>query len=260
MDHKTENGTQSKSLWLDALRESLPSFAISLLIVFMIQSSLFQAFKIPSGSMIPTLRIGDHIFVNKMKYGLKVPFTDFLFDRPIYLMRRDPPQRGDIIVFKFPNDDLHYIKRVVGVPGDRIEVRAKVLYVNQQPAQLEPAEESKTSAVLRELNDPHYPEGNLKLLTEHLPGESPERDAKGHDVMLDNRVDRSRDFGPVTVPEGHLFAMGDNRDWSGDSRVRGFVPIDNVRGKAKVVWLSIWIDLFKGEFKFSPSRTGIVLP
>jgi signal peptidase I len=232
--------------------ENILSLVFALLIVFMIRSSIVEAFKIPSGSMIPTLHIGDHIFVNKFQYGLKVPFSDLILDHPVYLINRDHPKHGDIIVFKFPNDDLHYIKRVVGEPGDTIEMRDKILYVNQKKMNQNPMSTSETQTILQGLNDPQYPESSMKLYTEHL-------DTIDHTVMLDDRVYGSENFGPVTVPGGSLFAMGDNRDWSGDSRIRGFVPIQNVKGKAMVIWLSLWMDFSKRNFNFSPTRIGTLV-
>src|SRR3954462_3835716 len=111
--------------------ENLTSLGLALLIVFMIRSSVVEAFKIPSGSMIPTLLIGDHIFVNKFAYGFKIPFSDLVTDHPIYVVKRDPPKRGDIIVFIYPKDEsFYYIKRVIGVPGDKIEVKNKHILIN----------------------------------------------------------------------------------------------------------------------------------
>src|SRR3990172_12530401 len=118
----------SKKQWFI---ENVTSLGLALLLVFMIRSSVVEAFKIPSGSMIPTLLIGDHIFVNKFAYGFKIPFSDLVTGSPTYVVKLDPPKRGDIIVFMYPGDEsFYYIKRVVGVPGDRIEIRNKVLYVN----------------------------------------------------------------------------------------------------------------------------------
>src|SRR3954470_8795696 len=106
------------------LIENLTSLGLALLLVFMIRSSVIEAFKIPSGSMIPTLLVGDHIFVNKFAYGFKIPFSDLITDHPIYLLKREPPKRGDVIVFIYPRDeDLYYIKRVIGLPGDALEMR-----------------------------------------------------------------------------------------------------------------------------------------
>src|SRR5438105_4040530 len=99
----------------------------------MIRSSIIEAFKILTGSMILTLYIGDHIFVNKFAYGLKIPFSDLVTDHPVYVIKREIPKKGDVIVFLYPKDEsMYYIKRVVGVPGDSVEMRDKVLYVNQK--------------------------------------------------------------------------------------------------------------------------------
>jgi signal peptidase I len=247
---KSSSKPQSRKAWLV---ENVVSMGSALLIVFMIRSSIIEAFKIPSGSMIPTLFVGDHIFVNKFAYGLKIPFSDWVTDHPIYLIKRDLPKRGDVIVFKYPRDEsLYYIKRVVGVPGDRVEMKNKVLYVNQQIVSQDRISESQTKQTLQSLDDPNYPEAHMTLYTEHL-------NAIHHTVMIDNSKHLSEDFGPVTVPEGSLFAMGDNRDWSGDSRYWGFVPMKNVRGKALFIWLSLWVDLSEGFFTFKPSRIGTLI-
>src|SRR3954453_8562351 len=118
-----DGSSKSKVRWFF---ENFASLALALLIVFMIRSSVIEAFKIPSGSMIPTLLIGDHIFVNKFAYGFKIPFSDLVTDHPVYVYRRDPPKRGDVIVFMYPKDEsFYYIKRVIGVPGDTVEIRNK---------------------------------------------------------------------------------------------------------------------------------------
>src|ERR1700750_1968251 len=115
----TSKHSKSHKQWII---ENVVSLGLALLIVFMIRSSVIEAFKIPSGSMIPTLLIGDHIFVNKFAYGLKVPFSDLLLNEPLYIWKRQPPQHGDIIVFLFPKDEsLHYIKRVIALPGETVE-------------------------------------------------------------------------------------------------------------------------------------------
>src|ERR1700730_6767337 len=105
-------------IWLADTGKQL---AIAIVIVMFLRSSIIEPYKIPSGSMIPTLYIGDHIFVNKFAYGLKLPFSDLVTDHPVYLINREPPKRGDVIVFIYPKDEsLYYIKRVVGVPGDTV--------------------------------------------------------------------------------------------------------------------------------------------
>lgn len=248
-DHSNQSPKNRK----DWIIENVISLGSALLIVFVIRSSILEAFKIPSGSMIPTLFVGDHIFVNKFAYGLKIPFSDLITDHPIYLIQRDLPKRGDIIVFIYPKDEsLYYIKRVIGVPGDRIEMRNKVLYINQKIVSQDPIPESQTKALLQTLDDPQYPESNISLYTEHL-------DSVDHTIMIDKSKFISESFEPITVPADSLFVMGDNRDNSGDSRFWGFVPMKNVKGKAVVIWMSLWVDLSESQFSFKPGRIGTLL-
>ncbi|MDR0476505.1 MAG: signal peptidase I [Desulfobulbaceae bacterium] len=164
--------------------------------VLFINSFGVQAFKIPSGSMLPTLQIGDHLFVNRFIYGLRLPFTGKL------LVPISEPKRGDVVVFRFPKDpSTDYIKRVVGLPGDTVEIRDKLVYINGAQA-----------------TDPH---------------------AHFTDGMIPDIARGPRDeFGPVQVPKGSFFVMGDNRDNSYDSRFWGFVPEENILGKAFIIYWS----------------------
>lgn len=233
--------------------ENVTSLALALLLVFMIRSSVIEAFKIPSGSMIPTLLIGDHIFVNKFAYGIKIPFSDLVTDHPVYLIKRDPPKHGDIIVFIYPKDEsFYYIKRVIGIAGDTIEMRNKVLLINGKEVKRDPLPADQTDQILTALDSPRYNKSDLDLFMEHLDG---------HDhVMMQERGNyMGENFGPVVVPPDSLFVMGDNRDQSNDSRYWGFVPMKNVKGRAFVIWLSIWFNFSDQEFKFRPLRTGTIL-
>jgi signal peptidase I len=243
----------SKARWII---ENIISLGLALLIVFMIRSSIVEAFKIPSGSMIPTLLTGDHIFVNKFAYGLKIPFSDIFSDHPTFVVKRDPPKRGDIIVFKYPKDErVYFIKRVIGTPGDTIEIKNKTLYINQQAVQRVPFEAKNTDKIYKSFDDPKYSPANLDLFTEHL---DPANTSNDHLVMLDKQ-NVGDAFGPVTVPPEQLFVMGDNRDFSNDSRFWGFVPMNNVKGRAMVIWLSLWVNISNGQFIFRPERIGTVL-
>jgi signal peptidase I len=237
--------------------ENVVSLALALLLVFAIRSSVVEAFKIPSGSMIPTLLIGDHIFVNKFAYGIKVPFSDLFMD-PINIIKRDPPKRGDIIVFIFPKDEsFYYIKRVIGVPGDTIEIKNKVLYINGKEMKREPFPADKADALFATLKDPRYSRTSTEADMETIDrggGESIE-----HRMMLDRNSFLNESFGPITVPPESLFVMGDNRDFSNDSRFWGFVPFKNVKGRAMIIWLSLWINLDQGKFEFRPDRVGTLL-
>ena len=229
--------------------ENVISLGSALLIVFIIRSSIFEAFKIPSGSMIPTLLVGDHIFVNKFAYGFKIPFSDLITDHPIYFIKREPPKHGDIIVFLYPKDEsIYYIKRVVGIPGDTIEMRDKVLYINQQVASQQRIQGARAEKIALDLDDSEQ----VIPYTEHL-------DTVDHSILIDPSNLRSENFGPVTVPSESLFVMGDNRDYSGDSRFWGFVPMKNVKGKAVVIWMSFWLNFSESQFSFRPGRIGTLL-
>jgi signal peptidase I len=174
-------------------REYAEALLVALALALFIRTFFVQAFKIPSGSMLPTLQIGDHLLVNKLLYGLRIPvYGTRLFD---YF----EPDRGDIIVFVYPEDrEKDFIKRVIGIPGDEIEIRNKKLYRNGEPV------------------------GDEAYARYAEPAEPGPRD----------------NFGPVTVPEGHVFVMGDNRDHSFDSRFWGFVPYEDIKGKAFVIYWS----------------------
>ncbi|QKK03319.1 MAG: signal peptidase I [Pseudomonadota bacterium] len=190
-----------------------------LLLVLVFRSFLFEPFKIPSGSMIPTLWIGDFIVVNKYAYGLRLPVLNNK------IVDIGEPQRGDIIVFRFPEDErINYIKRVVGLPGDTISYRNKVLYVNG-----EPVEQQRVGPWLGEGLNRNPPGTRPVKRLEHLTEEP-------HPIVIyPERPNRYIDS--VVVPAGHYFVMGDNRDQSLDSRAWGFVPEENLVGKAVRIWM-----------------------
>lgn len=229
------------------LREYGEALVTALLVAFFIRSFGIEAFKIPSGSMIPTLMIGDHIFVNKFIYGLRIPFTKKK------IVTFGTPRRGEAIVFIYPVDDSKdFIKRVIGLPGDTLLLQGDLLVINGTPVPLEPIQVSPD----RE-DRPSF----LKVIPEATAAEAGSKsipvfnewqdfsyfvereDAVSHLVQFARRPSLSAgDFEEIQVPPGHLFVMGDNRDNSADSREWGFVPLENVKGKAMFVWLSIDFD------------------
>lgn len=231
----------------------LGQLVVALLVVFAVRSSIVEPFKIPSGSMIPTLHVGDFIFVNKFAYGFRLPFSDYLGSQ-VQLIKRAPPKRGDIIVFLFPKDEsIHYIKRVIGVPGDTIEIRNKIIYVNGKKLETTETDLKIKTDTLNEVGDSRYGENHIKLFKETV-GET------SHLMMVDTQNEYTNDFGPITVPEERLFVMGDNRDFSNDSRFWGYVPYENVSGRAELIWLSLWINFSDpSKSSFKPGRVGTVL-
>src|SRR5450432_1219715 len=203
------------------IREYSESIGVAVAVALLLRAFVVEAFQIPSGSMIPTLEVGDHIFVAKFSYGLSIPFTDQK------IFEYSSPKRRDVIVFKFPQDhSTDYIKRVVGLPGDRLELRQNELFINDRPMPRE------HGGIYR------YSEGGRGLAEEHesdLWFETLD-DKRHEDIQELNRPPAS--FGPIIVPEGNVFVMGDNRDNSSDSRVWGPVKHDLIKGRALIVWWS----------------------
>lgn len=188
----SKNDKPKKNVW----RENIEAIIIALVLALFIRTFIVQAFKIPSGSMMNTLLVGDHILVNKFIYGVKIPFVDRI------LFPVKDPKAGDIIVFKFPKDPKKdFIKRVVGVEGDFVEIKDKNVYVND---------------VLQEEKYAVHMDNNI------IPSGLSPRD----------------NFGPVKVPQRSLFVMGDNRDNSYDGRFWGFVDLSAVKGKAFMIYWS----------------------
>lgn len=195
------------------LRENIEALIIAIVLALFIRTFVVQAFKIPSGSMKQTLQIGDHILVNKFIYGIKIPFTEKT------AIPVKSPEREDIVVFKFPDDpSKDYIKRVIAVAGDTVQIRDKALYVNGQRKKMEMA---------------------IFLDPNIIPKAYQPRD----------------NYGPTTVPDNHLFVMGDNRDHSFDSRFWGFVDLKFVKGMAFMIYWS-WD---KDDFGVRWGRIGKIL-
>ncbi|MRI34874.1 signal peptidase I [Endozoicomonas sp. OPT23] len=184
-----------------------------LALVLVLRSFLFEPFQIPSGSMIPTLQIGDFILVNKYDYGLRLPVLG------TKVVSVNDPKPGDVMVFKEPrNPNINFIKRVIGVPGDRISYKNKQLVINGEPVKEE------FTAQLRDSS------GSYKLFNETIDG-------KVHTIRKDNGLLRRDAEGSWMIPEGYYFMMGDNRDHSNDSRYWGLVPEKNIVGKAVYIWM-----------------------
>ena len=205
MTNNTSENTNKQTVKRKSVaREYTEAILIALLLALFIRTFFVQAFKIPSGSMEETLLIGDHILVSKFAYGThvpnEIPFLNIkLFDDIIFFPKQ--PERGDIIVFKYPKDEKRdFIKRVIGIPGDLLEVRHQKVFINGKPYE--------------------------------------DRHARHTESPSDSSLVPRDDFGPVLVPDNHLFMMGDNRENSQDSRYWGFLDINKVRGKALMIYWS----------------------
>lgn len=201
-----------------------------ILVVFLLRSFLFEPFRIPSGSMLPTLHVGDFILVNKYDYGVRLPVLN------TKVIEVGSPQRGDVVVFRYPMDEnVDFIKRIVGVPGDRVEYRDKVLYINgveQKQSQPRDFIDETSMVTLDERDEDLSGVTHLMALDHRRPGWVPLQAVmkKEEGCSYNNR-------GFVcTVPVGKYFAMGDNRDNSEDSRYWGFVPDENLVGRAVFIW------------------------
>ena len=205
MTNNTSENTNKQTVKRKSVaREYTEAILIALLLALFIRTFFVQAFKIPSGSMEETLLIGDHILVSKFAYGThipnEIPFLNIkLFDDIIFFPKQ--PERGDIIVFKYPKDEKRdFIKRVIGIPGDLLEVRHQKVFINGKSYE--------------------------------------DRHARHTESPSDSSLVPRDDFGPVLVPDNHLFMMGDNRENSQDSRYWGFLDINKVRGKALMIYWS----------------------
>lgn len=237
------------------LVENIKTIIYAVLIAVGIRTVAFEPFNIPSGSMIPTLLVGDYLFVSKYSYGysrFSLPLSPPLFTGRIF---GSLPKRGDVAVFKLPRDDsTDYIKRIVGLPGDTVQMKAGQLYINDKLV-------------------PRIPEGfyttddtgvrtRVRLYQEDLPG------GKKHDVIKMFDQGGLNDTQKFLVPSGHVFAMGDNRDNSSDSRDPnggvGFIPLENLIGRAEFIFFSVhatapWYEFWEWptEIRWGRLFTGI---
>jgi signal peptidase I len=224
------------------VREYAEALFTAILIALLLRAFVVEAFKIPSKSMVPTLMVGDHIFVNKFIYGLRLPFTKK------WVVHFKHPQRGEVIVFMYPgNESLDFIKRVVGLPGDRLKFVGDDVLINGQKVEVQPVE----------VKGPN-PNNKRELLVEPPQGMPDAQkfttlpfapEWKDYTYYLERMGEHThfkqeatahfRDGQEVLIPPDMLFVMGDNRDNSSDSREWGFVPMENLKGRALFIWLSL---------------------
>ncbi|NOZ00728.1 MAG: signal peptidase I [Deltaproteobacteria bacterium] len=233
---RTEVGRRSQVLRKATVMEYVQSLGLAVGVALLIRAFIIEAFMIPTGSMIPTLMVDDHIFVSKFTYGFRIPFTH------TDIVDVGDPQRGSVAVFEYPGEGedrgKDFIKRIVAVGGDRVRLKDNTLYINGKPVPTkvigqDVSCDDRTLSGCRCVRQQETLNGHI-YVTQHM-ATSPARGGIG----CVNNPDWPIDGPDVVVPEGHVLAMGDNRDNSSDGRYWGFVPIENFKGEALFIWWPI---------------------
>lgn len=233
---KEQNETKDNKdeLKLPLIVEYAKSFFPVFLIVLILRSFIFEPFKIPSGSMMPTLLIGDFILVNKYDYGIRLPVIH------TKIINNKTPDRGDIVVFRYPVDPkIPFIKRIIGLPGDKITYYKKTIYIN--------------NVEVKQVMNGRYKAYGSGFMMEGASLRKEDLLGLQHDILIS--PDRASKQLETVVPEGHYFVLGDNRDNSKDSRYWGFVPDENLVGRAFMIWMN-W-DSKNGGIEFD--RIGTII-
>jgi signal peptidase I len=236
------------------IRKQIPLFIIVVVIILGIRSSIIEPFRIPTRSMLPTLFIGDFLFVNKFQYSLHFPFSEVFGNRPWYLNEIKNPARGDVVIFTPPEagQESLYIKRIVGLPGDTIQFSGKALVLNGVSVKRTEIMEAERERMLSQKGfDPEnrYNPAKLHLYRETL-------DSNTHLILEDDSFEGVKSSSQIVVPEDHFFVLGDNRDDTRDSRVFGVISRHSIRGRAFAIWMSHRISFSDSNWSFRSDRIG----
>ena len=213
------------------MREYTERLIVAVCLALVLRFFVVSAYKIPTGSMLPTLKVGDFIFAYKLPYGFPIPFSNG---------RRwssTLPERGDVVVFRYPgNENVNYVKRVVGLPGDQIALKNKKLLINGTEVEYQ----ALSSKLISDVPSAEF----YSVYSESFGALSKDPDH----IVMTNQADKGDSFGPVVVPPGQIFVLGDNRDSSDDSRYWGTVPVTHLEGRVIMVWLSLdWMNMWGND-------------
>jgi signal peptidase I len=213
------------------LREYTESLIVAVCLALVLRFFVISAYKIPTGSMLPTLKVGDFIFAYKLPYGFPIPFSGGK------RVSAKLPARGDVVVFRYPgNENVNYVKRVVGLPGDRIAIKDKKLLINDTETTLTPLNHDVIGDI---------PSSELYMASKEDFGALT---TNAEHMIMNSKEAKNDAFGPVVVPPGQIFVLGDNRDSSDDSRYWGTIPVSHLEGRVITVWLSLdWMNTWAGD-------------
>ncbi len=235
-------------------KRQVPLLLLVILLIMAIRSSIIEPFRIPTRSMLPGLMMGDFLFANKFEYGFHIPFSESFANAPIYLGGTTMPKRGDVVIFTPPEagQESLYIKRIIGLPGDKIEFQHKQLWLNGVMVQKFEVTGDERNSIL---NHPGFdPEDRYNKEKLHLYHET--IDHHTYTILEDESFESMRNEQELVIPENHYFVLGDNRDDTRDSRVFGVISFNSIRGRAFVVWLSYRVSMNDSHWSFRAERIG----